>query len=476
MPRDSESQGRIRQGVTMRRAVLLQGVAGAALSLAACGQSGTSGQAGDLKPGPSGAPADITYQTFFPQQRLEIMEPAFRVFRERNPNVKLNVVFAGDHRDKLNTQIAADSAPDTFIHDVWSTAKYVDSGALLDLTARLKTDKIDLAKDYYLIGVEQWCGKTYAIPFYITGMLLAYNKSLLQKYGAPDPWDKYNGQWTWTEFLDVAKTVTKPAGGEFPQGSYGLAVDGNGISNIDRNYQMWMTSNGGETYDVEKMRYTLDDPKSIEAYEFLVKLVNEQKVMVGPNEWGPLAQQSPSSEPFIAGTIGFRQESTGRLTLYQQQIGDKFEWDVVPYPTGTKATPFIGHSDADTTQVYAKTKHPDQAYAVARFIGGDVMQQVMAQNKLLIPALRKAAEDPGTFLKAPPKHMQSFLEPLKTGLFRTSFYHWNGLEAVRLQDEQLKAAMNREKTAREAMLEANRVANAQVKFGNCRQAITWKKR
>jgi ABC-type glycerol-3-phosphate transport system substrate-binding protein len=149
---------------------------------------------------------------------------------------------------------------------------------------------------------------------------------------------------------------------------------------------------------------------------------------------------------------------------------------VVPFPSGNKSLPFIGHSDADVTQVYAKGKHVDEAYAAAKFIGGDVMQKIMAENKLLIPALRKAAEDQSTFLKAPPKHMQAFIDPLKSGLFRTSFYHWNGLQALTLQGEQMKAAMNREKTAREAMLEANRASNGVVKYGNCRQAVTWKTR
>jgi multiple sugar transport system substrate-binding protein len=471
--------------------VLLAGTAGGAapaLSALGCGPIGGAGSGGGPQPaaggatvagrpqGTSGAAVEITYQTFFPQQRLDLMAPAIRVFHEQHPTIKVNIVYAGDHRDKLNTQIAADSAPDTFIHDVWSTAKYVDAGAIMDLTARLKTDKIDLARDYYLIGVEQWCGKTYAMPFYVTSMLLAYNKDLLKKFGVPDPWEKHNGKWTWDDFLAAARQVTRPAGGEFPQGTFGLAMDGNGIGNIDRNYQMWMTSNGGETYDVEKMRYTLDDSKTIEAYDFLVKLVNDHKVMVGPDQWGDLAQQAPSGEPFIAGVVAFRQESTGRLALYHQQIGDKFEWDVVPYPTGSTAQPFVGHSDADTTQAYAKSQHPDQAYAFTKFMGGEVMQRTLAENKLLIPGLRKAAEDSSTFLKAPPKHMQAFLEPLKTGLFRTSFYHWNGLEAIRLQDEQLKLAMSRQRTARDALLEANRAANAVVKYGNCRQAITWKRR
>ena len=462
--------------ITRRSLVLSTASTATVLVLAACGATPTATTSpSGAKPAAAGPMVELTYQTFFPQDRLDLMAPAFRVFEEKHPTIKLNVVYASDHRDKLNTQIAADSAPDSFIHDVWSTAKYVDAGALMDFTARLKTDKVDLARDYYLIGVEQWCGKTYAIPFYVTSMLLAYNKDLLKKFGAPDPWERYNGKWTWDEFIAVAKQVTRPPSGDTTTGTWGLAVDGNGVGNIDRNLQMWMTSNGGETYDVEKMRYTLDDPKTIQAYELLVKLVHEHKVMAGPNEWTEITKMI-TGDPFVAGIFAFRQESTGRLPVYTRQVADKFEWDVVPYPSGGRNVPFIGHSDADTTQVYAKTKHPDQAYAFATFMGGEVMQQTLAQNKLLIPALRKAAEDKNSFLKAPPKHMESFIEPLKTGQFRTSFYHWNGLQAIRLQDDQMKLAMNREKTAREAMLEANRASNEVVKYGNCRQAITWKKR
>jgi multiple sugar transport system substrate-binding protein len=421
------------------------------------------------------APVEITYQTFFPQQRLDLLAGSFKIFADKNPSIKANVVFDADHRAKLATQMAADSAPDCFIHDVWSAAKYYEANGILDLTSRLAADKIDLARDYSLIGIEQWCGKAYAVPFYVTSMLLAYNKDILKKFGAPDPWEKWNGQWSWDDFLSVAKQVTKAPGADSPTGTWGLVMDGNGIDNIDRNYQVWMTSNGGETYDVQNMKYTLDDPKSVAAMEFLVRLINDQKVMAGPDEWKKLSDTLGTADPFASGAIAFRQESTGRLALYQQQVAGKFEWDVVPFPSGP-GQKFIGHSDADVTNVYAKGKNLDAAYAFAKFLGGEETQSALAQNKLLIPALKKAADDRQTFLKSPPTHMQAFVEPLRSGQFRTSFYHYNGLEALRLQNEQLKRAVMKEISVKDAMTEANRAANGQVKFGSCRQTVTWKTR
>ena len=221
--------------------------------------------------------------------------------------------------------------------------------------------------------------------------------------------------------------MTKPAGGEFPQGTFGLAMDGNGIDNIDRNLQVWMTSNGGETYDVAKMRYTLDDPKTIEAYEFLVKLVNDHKVMVTPEQWGPLAQQAPSSEPFINGIIGFRQESTGRLTLYAQNIGSQVR-------VGRGALP---HRDEGAALHRPLGRGRDPGLRQGQERGrGLQRRQVHRGRRDAEDHGREQAADPGPaqgrrgsghLPQGPAEAHAAFVEPLKTGLFRTSFYHWNGL-------------------------------------------------
>ena len=80
----------------------------------------TAAPAPTVAPAAAKAPVEITYQTFFPQQRLDLLAGSFKIFAEKNPSIKANVVFDADHRAKLATQMAADSAPDTFIHDVWS--------------------------------------------------------------------------------------------------------------------------------------------------------------------------------------------------------------------------------------------------------------------------------------------------------------------------------------------------------------------
>ena len=114
------------------------------------------------------------------------MAPGFQVFKERYPNVKLNVLYDADHRNKLNTQIAADSAPDLFIHDVWSGQ--VRRRQRHRRPHGSDEDGQDRPGPGLLLRGRGWCGKTFAFPFYVTSMLLAYNKSLLQKWPAsPTP-------------------------------------------------------------------------------------------------------------------------------------------------------------------------------------------------------------------------------------------------------------------------------------------------
>ena len=191
-------------------------------------------------------------------------------------------------------------------------------------------------------------------------------------------------------------------------------MDGNGVDNIDRNLQVWMTSNGGETYDVSKMRYTLDDPKTIEAYEFLVKLAQRPSGdgharAVGPWPSRPLQRALHQRDHRLPPGVHRAPVHLRPEHRHAVRVGRG------PFPSGTKAQPFIGHSDADVTQVYAKGKNVDEAYDAAKFIGGDVMQKIMAENKLLIPALRKAAEDQATFLKAPPRTCPPSSSPSRRG-------------------------------------------------------------
>ena len=65
---------------------------------------------------------------------------------------------------------------------IWS--KFYNANAILEISDYLKRDKIDLKRDYVLMGSEIRCGKTYAVLFDAGPCAVYYNKTFLKQAGA----------------------------------------------------------------------------------------------------------------------------------------------------------------------------------------------------------------------------------------------------------------------------------------------------
>ena len=173
---------------------------------------------------------DVTlrYQTFWAQYRTDILKQSIDQFTQKT-GVKVTVesLPSADFRTGLATTMAAGTAADTFIDDVWNMVKYYDAGLILDIADRLKADKIDLNTDYGLIGLEQYCGKVYLIPFVLSPHAWYYNKNMFKEVGAKDPWDDLNGQWTFDDFRDAAMKITQTGGGKRWGAQLGATVEYN---------------------------------------------------------------------------------------------------------------------------------------------------------------------------------------------------------------------------------------------------------
>jgi len=390
--------------------------------------SGSAGAATAI-PKPSGnfdfAPAlkkgvTLRYQTFWTQFLIDTLKQSVADFTQRT-GINVNIEsFAGsaDYRQNLATTMAAGTAADVFIADDYNMVKYFDAGLVLDLTDRVKADGIDLNKDYGLIGIEQYCGKTYMLPFDLSPHAWYYNKTMLKEVGAKDPWDDLNGQWTFDDFREIALKVTQTGGGK----RWGAQLD----PQIQYQWQPIIDTYGGAVTDFKANppKYAIDQPKSIEAITMIVKWYRDDKIILPPDQSKAFTDQGITS-PFASKLVGFMEKSSTQQTLYLTQNVKDFAWDIAPPLRKTKDVTPIGHADGDPTAVFAKTKYPDEAYAFAKHLAGPVTQEIFARTQLVMPAL-KAAGTSDAYLKAPPKHMRVFPDILHS--YRTSFWHGNGLE------------------------------------------------
>jgi len=408
---------------------------------------------------------NIRYTTFWPQYRLDILKQALTVWDQQNPSIKVAIETpTGDYRAKLLTDMSAGSTQDAFQIDVWTAAKYFDTGQMMELSSNFKRDNIDLKRDYGLIGLEFWCGKQYVVPYVLSPHAWYYNKTMLKEYGAKDPWDDLNGAWTWADMVDIGQKVTTEQNkGGRPQ--WGYRLDYNSLE-----YQLspFIQSNGGHVYDIQAGKYTLDTQPAIDAIQFVIDLVNKYKVIPTFDQRTKLG--SNVTAPFGQGFTAMEEDSTGRILLNNQIVKGDFEWDIAPVPIAKAGMQSISHFDGDPNCVYAHTKYPDEAYQFAKFLGGPVTQGVLSQNKLLLPALYSAANDPNDFLKPPPNHLKVFADVARVNGI-SSFYQGNGLQATKVFTDTLNQIVAGKLTVPDGARQMNQIANSQVQLGDCRQFL-----
>jgi len=414
--------------------------------------------AGNYGPAPT-LKKDVTlrYQTFWAQYRTDILKQSIDQFTQRT-GVKVTVesIPSADFRTSLATTMAAGTAPDTFIADIWNAVKYYDANLILDLSDRVKADKIDLNADYGLIGLEQYCGKTMMLPFVLSPHAWYYNKTMLKEVGAKDPWDDLNGEWTYDDFREIAMKVT--AGGNGKRWGAQLGAT------MEYNWDPIIRTLGGATTDFKARppKYAFGSEASIAALTTIRDWYTKDRIILPPDQSKSLVNEGITS-PFASKLVAMYEDSTGQLTFLAQNVKD-FEWDIAPPPRKSKGVAPVGHSDGDATMISAKGKNLDEAYAFAKHLAGPTTQDILAQNKLLLPAL-KASASSSAYLSAPPKHMAVF-PGVFTGSYTTSFYHGEGLEsqlAMTAFAEQLVLGSKQPSDAK-ALQD---VLNKNVKFGGC---------
>ncbi len=131
-----------------------------------------------------------------------------------------------DTINKVNTTLAGGNLPNLLqIYDIGSQ-RMIDSKRILPVQDFIERDKLqdtinDLepsVKNYYTIG-----GKLYSMPFNTSTAMMYYDRNAMKEAGL-DPDKKI---WTYDEFLDIAKKLTKKdASGKVIRAGIGYTADG----------------------------------------------------------------------------------------------------------------------------------------------------------------------------------------------------------------------------------------------------------
>jgi multiple sugar transport system substrate-binding protein len=199
-------------------------------------------------------------------------------------------------------------------------------------------------------------GGTYALPVYVSPMVLHYNTALFKEAGISPP-DK---DWNWQDFLSAAKKITADTNGDGSPERFGFACN---LKNIDH-MSPFLFQSGGE-FGRDGF-YFLGNPghqeRNIEAFQFYVDLPYKYHV-------APVQGESKSRDAFdlfLSNRIGMFVSWFEATEILLSKGKDK-GWDIAECPIGR-----VRGTTLHTTvaAVSAATKHPAESAKLAAFLMG----------------------------------------------------------------------------------------------------------
>ena len=324
----------------------------AALGLAACSSTPTTGAASSAAPSASydsTAPVTITVWHGQTADAAKVMSDLAAKFHTLHPNITVVVQPGASSTDELKQKIAAgfvaDTYPDvSYVYGSWA-GELAQSGKVLDVTEWVKDPAVGwdgLPEASRATATVD--GTVFAIPAIVGNLAVIYNKTLFDKAGLAYP----SADWTWDDFRADAKKLTNPAVKQ-----YGTAYSVAG--NEDTTWHLWpqLWQNGGQILSDDQKSATFNSDAGVKALDYWRTLaVDDSSVYLDQTgeKYGPL---------FLDGRIGMQISGPWNLYDFQQR---KTSYGVVQLP-GTDGD----HQTISGTDLWALFDHQDAARSHAAF-------------------------------------------------------------------------------------------------------------
>ena len=238
--------------------------------------------------------------------------------------VNIDAVYSGSYTDTVTKALTASRGgkpPQLSVILSVDMFTLIDEDVIIPFDELIETeeDKAWLASFYpAFMENSQTGGKTYGIPFQRSTPVLYWNKDAFAEAGL----DPETPPSTWEETIEMGKKlVKKDDSGNVTQ--WGVRIPSSGFPYwlfqglTTQNEAILANSDGNET--------NFDDPKVVEALEYLVDLSTEHEVMApGIIEWGA------TPKAFFEGQTAMMWTSTGNLTNVRDNAPFDFGVGLLP--------------------------------------------------------------------------------------------------------------------------------------------------
>jgi multiple sugar transport system substrate-binding protein len=312
------------------------------------------------------------------QQVAAAYRRSFDEFSRRHPaiEVRVDVVAYSTYFDALRTDVAGGSADDIFWISNAYFAPYADSGRLVDITNTMGPQAAARSEPSV---VEQFTrrGTLWGVPQLTdAGIALYYNADLLSAAGV-DPATLNTLRWSPDDAVDTFRPLlARLAGDHTRQWAYNAGNDLQGI------YLNYVGSAGGVFADDD--RFAFDNPQAAEAFRYLVRLINVDRVSPPASDTNDNSDFSRNM--FLQGRMTLFQ--SGTYNLAQVEANAAFRWGVALLPAGPVGR--ISVTNGIAAAGNSASPHPAAVREVLEWMGSADGNAYLGAGGAAVPAVLAA--------------------------------------------------------------------------------------
>ena len=350
------------------------------------------------------AKTEITYMAWYNTTESEAadIQKTLDIFNSSQDSIHVSLIAVSraDYETKLNTMAAAKQLPDTCMMAEPMTIRYAAAGILADVsdmytpeTAPLKS----LAFTYKGKVVGYSCANEVLVTY--------YNKKLFDAAKVSYPPASADKAWTWSQFVAMAKKLTKDKNGKTPNDA-GFDPKNIMTYGCDFNRLSWMwpiaaVSNGGGIMSPDGQKLLLGTTATIDALQKVANLYLKDHVAPSVGEKGNM----PSLDvTLLTGKVAMATSGQWEIGVsLKNSLKDGLVYGVGVLPKFKKA---VTYNTGGPFVVFNSSKNPAAAKAFVIWmsdeanegawglITGGIWMPVHAQYYANDEAIKKWADNP----------------------------------------------------------------------------------
>lgn len=318
-------------------------------------------------PAPTAEPVELRFTYYADGVEADVMKPLLDKFMAANPGITviLDVVPYKTIDEQLPVQLESGTGPD--LARITNFGAY--KGKLLDLTSYL-ADPAYYTANFPAPILAALGNGGYPDAMTITGPYV--NKTLFEQAGV----ELLGEGASWQEWTDLAKQVA-----EATEVQYAISIDRTGHRFAGPAMSM------GATLINADNGFTVDTP-GFRTFAELVKSWHDTELT--PKEvWLGAEPVNSCIAAFKSGQLVMCMSGSWQINGLAKDVGDAFDWVVVPNPTGEGGS--TGIAGGSAVVAFASTKHPAEAAKLIEFLIQAENYAEFSAGTLSLPANKEVA-------------------------------------------------------------------------------------